>query len=429
MGVENIAAELASELVKDVKQQILVKVASEVSDQIAKIDITEVVRALSKDLAEQFSKSIKDQILEEVVTKSRSINIDETVTATAVERTETIVTGLREQVAKQVMADMDRKLSQIDVNHEVREYVNRALSGMVHDIKFPDGSIPGQAIDLTQFKISGSNVAGGIIDHFGSTGIQDLATDCQLTVSDDATIVENTLLAANAEVKGDLKVDGNLVIMGEVPEDSPFYRDVVEHAAGKVRLSLNDDFFRQYTTQVYDRIREEGIDLTRLTINGNEIIRGNQIGYSITESNLQKVGELKSLTVNGSVDLTNSVFVRNKRLGINTAEPSAALSVWDEEVEILGRKLRKDIAAFGTTRPQALVLGSNGKENLTLLPDGSVVINRLNVGSVVLTSADAMPTHDAKPGTIVFNERPNFGQPVMWVSIGGARWAGIGIIS
>jgi hypothetical protein len=122
------------------------------------------------------------------------------------------------------------------------------------------------------------------------------------------------------------------------------------------------------------------------------------------------------------------VYITDKRLGINTLEPGAVLSVWDEEVEIQISKRKKDTAQIGSIRNHAVVLSSNNKENLVLNTDGSVTAQSITIGNMNFTSAASAPNYEAVKGTVVFNENPSIGGPLGWVSLGGARWANFGII-
>lgn len=331
-------------------------------------------------------------------------------------------------MSRQVQADVAHRLAQIDIRQVVRQYVDEALAGLITKVNFPDSSIPVKSIDLTGVNISGNNIVGGVIRKFGSTGIQDNATDCQVTILDQATVIENKLITREAEVKGNLTIDGDLILTGEIPTDSPFFRNLVERGAGLLKLSMDGQFFLQYADKVFEKIKTDGIDLNRLTLDGNEIFKGNKLGYFITDTNIQKLGELRELTVNGDLNAANSLFVRNKRIGINTEEPAGALAVWDEECELVARKLRKDVSIFGSMRNQRVVLSSNSKNNLVLETDGSVSIEKLTVGAVTLGSAPSCPKDAAEKGTVVFNENPELGQPVGWVSLSGARWAALSII-
>jgi hypothetical protein len=175
-------------------------------------------------------------------------------------------------------------------------------------------------------------------------------------------------------------------------------------------------------------IGQKGIDLKRITQDGREIINGNQLGYHITDSNLQRVGMLRDLQTQGEALLSDTLYVTGKRVGINTIEPSAVFVVWDEEVELVITKHSQDTGYVGMPRFQRLVLGANNKDNLILDTDGSVEIENLRVGNTPMSSATAIPDYNAITGTIVWNENPAQGGPVGWICLGGARWAKFGII-
>ena len=351
-------------------------------------------------------------------------NID----AIASEMTDKFVVQLQEQIAKQVAADVAQKLAQVDVHKMMQFFVERKLNDFLREMKFPDGSIPGAAIDLTKLIVTGDNIIGGIVKQFGSTGIQDNASSCQVTILDAATVIENQLVTSAATIKGDLTVEGDLRLLGEIPTDSPFYKDMVEHAAGLLKLSMDGEFFLKYADKVFDQIKENGLDLTMIKLGGKELVSGNKLANFLTESNVQRVGELRELTVNGEATFNRQTLnVLNKRVGINTTEPSGALAIWDEECELVARKLRKDVSIFGSTRNQRVVLSSAGKNNLVLETDGSVSVNQMSIGAVMMTSSDSRPNYEAKQGTLVLNEKPSSGQASGWICLGGANWSVISI--
>jgi len=425
----DLAAELAKTLIRDVEQSIAGQVAEDVTARIAQIDVNQLVQDLTTELAGSIVDGLKSKLADEVTKKSAAIDVTQTVSDAAVEQTTVIVDSLKAQLTKQVQADVAQKLAQVDVQAMLREYVDRTLGNAIKTVNFPDKSIPGAAIDLSSFRASGENVVGGIIQKFGSTGIQDRATGCILTIMDEATVVENRLVAASADIKGDLTVDGDLTLTGEIDPDSPFFKDVSERAAGLVRLAMTKEMFDIFADTVFAKIKTDGINLSKITLDGKEIVKGNQLGTSITESNLQKLGHLKTLIVEGESTLGNALFAGNKRIGIGTVEPAAVLDIWDAECQVLVKKQRQNVAFFGTERNQQLVLSANNKENLTLEVDGSVSIPKLNVGEVAVTSSATIPTYEAKPGTWVINSAPAIGKPSHWVSLGGARWASGGILS
>jgi hypothetical protein len=137
---------------------------------------------------------------------------------------EPFVQELWAQVQKRVVEQIELKLKQLDIT----TLVQKQIESMAHELVNNNNII------------SGNNIVGGIIKQFGSTGIQDSATTCQMTILDEATVIENKLVTNDLEVKGSVIIDGDIILKGEIPADSPFFRDVVEHAAGIVHLALKD---------------------------------------------------------------------------------------------------------------------------------------------------------------------------------------------
>ena len=77
----------------------------------------------------------------------------------------------------------------------VQSEVNRAAS----NYNFPEKSIPLSSVDLSNLVITGDQVVGGIIKNFSSTGIDDRATQCQITILDTHTIIEQPILTTGIE--------------------------------------------------------------------------------------------------------------------------------------------------------------------------------------------------------------------------------------
>lgn len=340
----------------------------------------------------------------------------------------TVVEEIQTQAKSQILSELRARLNDIDFKTAIRESVENYIKTAVEKMDFSEGSIPGTAVQSDSLHISADNITTGIIKNFASTGIDDKATRCQVTVLDDFTVVENNLVTADLTIKGTATVEGDLIVRGEIPTDSQFFQSLKKHSVQAVQDSVDQDLFEKFSIYLFDKIRSEGIDLKKISVNGKSVIDANKLSTTITESNLQKVGILKSLETQGESYLSQTLYVSGKRVGINTIEPSSALTVWDEEVEIVAAKLKKDTAVLGTTRKQALVLSSGGKDNIRLEADGSVHVKKLDLGAVSLSSATAPPSHEAPKGTVVFNGNPNLGGPLGWVSLGGARWANFGII-
>jgi hypothetical protein len=341
---------------------------------------------------------------------------------------ENLKKDIAQKVQQQVNSEMGRKLSQFDVSASAREYVREAVKSHINEITFPDNSIPGKAVDGGTLTISGDRVFGGTITGFGSTGIQDAATTCQVTILDKGTVFENTLFAPRLEIKGDAIIDGDLIVKGSVPTDTLFFQMLLNEATARVRQNLDQDFHNTFSNTIFTEIKEKGLDLNRITVNGKEVISGKALGSAITESQLQTVGALKELTTTGPTLLAQTLIVQNERVGINTIEPGAVLDIWDQEVQVTLGKYKKNTARLATQRGQSLVISSNEKDTLVCETDGSVTVTQINMGNIQITSAESAPGFESTKGHIVFNSNPTVGGPLGWVCLGGARWANFGLI-
>jgi len=318
------------------------------------------------------------------------------------------------------------KIDTVDVDKIIYDFIYSKLDKLSEQFPFKDHSILGSAIDPTGLKITGDNIEGGVITKFASTGIDDQSTQCQLTILDQGTVIENTVYAGKLEVKGGAIIDGDLTILGHITDNSA-YQQLVQDASRHAQTQIGPNILDQYQDRVFERIRDEGINLSRINIDGREIVQGDRL-INIVNSQLQTVGVLRDLQTGGETLLSETLYTNNKRVGINTMDPVTALSVWDEEVEIGIGKQSKDVAKIGTSRDHTLILSSNKQNNIILTPDGVATILQLRVGNMLFSSSATPPHYNSARGTVVFNENPSLGGPMGWISLGDARWANFGII-
>lgn len=318
------------------------------------------------------------------------------------------ITNLKDTIAAQVAVAAKEYVDGIDVV----PLIDSALSSYIAAIKFPAGSIGAEAINFNNFSLSGDHIKGGIIAEFGSTGIDDRATKCQLTILDNAVVVEQTVVSTGLQIKGSAQITGNVFVAGEFSADSNAVKVLTE--------SISDNTLA--------KIAEVGVIAPKLVFNDKTIIDDKEIAPSVLKSNLRKVGTLEDLQTRGETLLDNTLYVSQKRVGVNTLEPTYALTVWDDDVEVAVNKLGKGRAFIGSHRPITVTLGANGKENLSLDIDGSVTINDLRLGALPLTTASTEPNWAGRAGEIAFNDSPKIGQPIGWVCLEGHRWAKFGII-
>lgn len=390
---------IVQSIVDDIKAKVDAELASTIADQLA---ATIGAYDFDSKLAELASPAVTKKIAEfPIDTAYINAELGRIGTAT--------VTNLKDTIAAQVAVAAKEYVDGIDVE----PLINAALTAYINSAEFPDSSIAARAVNFDNFNLSGDHVRGGIISEFGSTGIDDRATQCQLTILDNAVVIEQTVVATGLQIKGSAKIAGNLSIDGELAADS--------HAVQVLTKSISDNTLA--------KIAESGIIAPKLIFNDKTIIDENEIASSVLKSNLRKVGTLEDLQTRGETLLDNTLYVSQKRVGINTLEPTYALTVWDDDVEVAINKLGKSRAFIGSHRPVNITLGAAGRDNISLDIDGSVTINDLRLGALPLTTASAEPNWAGRAGEIAFNDSPKIGQPIGWVCLEGHRWAKFGIIS
>lgn len=415
--LQPIVAGLLDNLKVSIEQELQDKVSAEVIKKIASTELDTVVAGLvKKQIGERLEKfNFADTSREQLTAQIAKITAD--VNKTVIDKANV-----------QITQEIKKQLATIDLNLIVNEIVKSKLLELIKLHNFPEKSIAHTAVNFQGFSLSGDNINGGIIQNFGSAGIEDRASFVQMTLMDHAVAFEGPVFVPSAEVKGALTVDGTLTLNGSVSLASPGVIQLVDATSLAVVDKLDAQLFTGFSDIVFGRIQETGIDLNKITQGGKEIVKDAQLGYHIIDSNLQRVGVVKDLQTSGENLLSETLYVTQRRVGINTMDPSAVFAVWDEEVELIVAKRKTDVAYIATPRKQQLVLGSNGKENIVLDTDGSAKIENLVVGRVAMTSGITVPNYAGEIAQIVYNELPAPGSPIGWVCIGGSRWAKFGMI-
>jgi len=260
-----------------------------------------------------------------------------------------------------------------------------------------------------------------ILEKFSSTGIDDRATACQLTVMDDTVVIENQLTAKNINVIN-AAVMQDLVVTGSVNIDNTSWKQLSDGIADRTLERLSEEWRKTLVSQVADEIRNKGIDFDQITMAGQPVIQGTSLTRHVTDSSLQTVGVLKTLQVQGETHLNNTVSVINRRLGINTQSPEMALSVWDEEVSIIIGKHKAKQAYIGTSRDSAVAIGVNRVPHIEIDTDGLTTVKKLRVGLHKISHDVQVPGWSGTRGDIVFNASPGADRVFAWVCLGAHRW-------
>lgn len=418
---------LTDNFLNTLTQQVQQKVVIDISNQMKALDVPSLI---TDKISQAVDTAIGSYTMPDNAIGVKVNNVIDAVTGQFKNSTNLFLSTLTSNVQQKILNELAAQLSQVDVPAVVREQITQLLANTAKTYNFPYRSIPGAAVNPVGLSISGSSVSGGTITQFESTGIQDRASQCQVTILDNATVFENRLVAAGLEIAGDAKFKGNLILEGTIPDSSPLLGKIVEKTVTAINAQYTDGQFDQYVNRVLTTLNETGLDASTIKVSGVPIVKDSTLVNTVTGSNLQTVGILKELQVIGETLLDQTFYVSQKRVGINTIEPARTLDIWDQEVQIIAGKKEKDTAILGTIRNQNLIICANNKDQLVInAADGSVSVNSLNIGKVNHTSAATMPSDNRPLGQLVWNERPRVGSSIGWVSLGGARWASFGTIT
>lgn len=258
-----------------------------------------------------------------------------------------------------------------------------------------------QQLDVYKDSISGDAIDGGTITHFNSTGIKDQADFVRLVIKNDAIDVETDL-----NIKGTVRVENLEYVEAQVP-----------------KLNVKE----------------------AIKIDHNEVIWKDRLGKSVTKSSLNELGVLKNLQVR------NTFYVADGRVGINTTSPSADFSVNSGGYEIITR-MHEHNGYVGTHSHVAFAIGTDDTPRLMCRANGDIVIGnenskpvKLNVWGQVgvgvkypqeslhvdgnikfsertFTSGMAEPKEGSwTTGSVVWHERPEINQPVGWICVKGGK--------
>lgn len=306
------------------------------------------------------------------------------------------------------------------IENLVNQTYTRKLAEKLHDVDIT--AMIGQHIDhgIDRWR-------DRLLTDFKTRGIQDLATVTELTVMDGTVVVESELVSNAVTVEKDIVVKGtavvnNLAVKGTINTDNKAWQVLSDDIADKTLAKISEQWRTDMVDQVLTLAKQQGIEFAQVLIQGTPLINGNELNAAITDTNIQKLGTLRSLSVTGPVNLNNAVNVVGRRLGINTEQPEMALSIWDEEVGVIAGKFSKHTAFVGTSRATALNIGVNRTASIEIDADGLTTVKNLRVGRHVYTHAATMPGYSGTRGDIVFNSDPKPSEPFAWQCLGAFRW-------
>lgn len=387
------------------EQRIIRHVQDRISARFANIETV-------PDLVSAVKTSVRD-----LMTQGHVPGIDRYVDQLTI--TQTIDRAVEQQIARSIdlLAADPAWITKMEtvINQNYMRRVSEWIS--TRDIDSMVASLIDASVDRWQDRLK---------KDFVTRGIHDGADDMELTLTPGEVRVTNKLscndfIANSAEVQGVLSVQ-DLVLRGTINTDNHSWNELSNHIAQDTLALITDQWRRDIVDGVLEAAKTSGIEFQDVIVRGLPLIENGSLNPAIRHSQLESLGTLARLSVSGEVDLTATVHVRNRRVGINTLDPEMALSVWDEEVSLVAGKFKQHHAFLGTSRSHNISFGVNRKPYLEIDTDGLVTVKNFRIDRHRISFATQVPGYSGTRGDIVFNSDPNDNQPFAWVCLGAFRW-------
>lgn len=266
-----------------------------------------------------------------------------------------------------------------------------------------------------------------LIKTFRTHGLADTARTIELELSDGCVSVKNNLDTKDLTVTNDAKVNGtldinNLCVRGSINTDNRSWNELASVIQGRVTDGLTQEWKDALAQQVLELASTQGIEFSDVQINGTPLVSDNTLNGKITETEIQKTGVLRELTVAGNAKLNETLNVNRRRVGINTQDPEMALSVWDEEVSVIAGKIAPQQGFIGTARLTPLSIGVNRTAAIDIDTDNGVAVKKLRIGQHRISFESQVPGYSGTRGDVVFNSNPRPESPFAWTCLGGFKW-------
>jgi len=318
--------------------------------------------------------------------------------------------------------------------------------------------------------LSGDHIIGGKIVKFSSTGIKDESSRLVVLVNDDGILTDfidvETLV-------GDVKVEGHLHVGGEITATKLHVNEITADVRHERSTPL--EFIADEKNSIYGKgLQWRGLEHTRqfiyrsnpdrlfstdsidldkekeFLIDKTSVLSSTKLGDTVVKSNLQQVGVLSHLNVQGSVNIDEFIHydAGSMRFSIGSEEPSGMFSLASLDAEFvvdpegdsvkLGTWTNSDLSIVTDDTPRIVIdktghiyLGPKGHTNKVSV-NGKLGINVNNIETDVdLSVAGPIRIQDKKfevsnneptsgsykIGDIVWNDNPKPTGYVGWICI------------
>lgn len=267
----------------------------------------------------------------------------------------------------------------------------------------------------------------GKIKELFTSGFKGIASDTsnvQLTIMDDTVVNENEFVTKSLRVMDDANLESSLtvndlIVKGRVNTDNASWNELSDKIKTQTVREVHGELRAKITSEVIKEVQSKGIKLENVKVNGVDLITDGVLGATVKYSNLERLGTLKDLTVAGATSLSDTVTVRNNRVGINTENPTSALDIWEDDTRLSLGKKNKDTTQISTNNRLEIATGDTA---ITIDDTGKVTIKELMVGRNNISFGKQVPNYSGQKGDIVFNMNPSPGAPLGWQCLGSFRW-------
>lgn len=122
-------------------------------------------------------------------------------------------------------------------------------------------------------------------------------------------------------------------------------------------------------------------------IDNTEVVTLTSLGPTVTKSNLKELGHLKTLNVTGDALLSEFAYFAAGfgRLGLNTTEPNSALSIVENDVEIVLGSPDYGVAQIGTHTTHDLAIVTDNTQRIIIKNDGKIIFGNATTKTAEVT--------------------------------------------
>ena len=381
---------------------------------------------LEKQIAQQIEQTVKNyidsdelrtKILEQVDNSVSNIieSVANRVYAEIVDRAqiaENIKTIVKMEASNAIQKEsievVRAELSKNSVKQVIENAINHNVDLSIKSLNFPEKSIDIQSINWTKGSLNGSYLRGGIIQNFSSTGIEDKSSNVQLTILEDHVVAEGQFTAMNITA-ADTVTTQNLVLTGSLEIGT----EIIDHGPFSQLIQMHSSMMIEQALEPYSNLLK----------NGQLLITENSIANTIATSNLRKVGNLQDLTVLGDAQFSETLFVSSKgKIGINTSDIKGALTVRDDDAEVIFTKSGRRTMFIGSTRDINLEIGTNNNSQIKITENLVDFTNPIRIMGIKFSAINSIPDYLGEPNEIVMVTTAKEDQPLFYICKGNNRW-------